>query len=326
LVPVPSAQPRRQAPKANTLSPQETSTASQLRELAPLLSEGVTGALRDHPSDPAAYLSDFLASRSSSAAETVKQRQQGQTVYQLDLEIAALKDQLDAARQERARRRPVAHEAEAARDAAVAAASWAEVRRLKRLTRTIKLKISEPLSVGDWPLPEGVVLVQAPPGFGVVSKLCRQLAADFGIGLIQTQELGRQRNGASADVLATVADALSRQPQAMVLLEGYLAGCDGAASAERLSDCMYHVGHPTALLLLEMEHADELVRRLQEDAAERGERLAPTAAVEIATAWRDELAQLEESARQSMVPALRVRMDGAFNEQMTELLAALSLC
>lgn len=79
-------------------------------------------------------------------------------------------------------------------------------------------------------------------------------------------------------------------------------------------------------MALEIEHADELVRRLQEDAAERGERLAPTAAVEIATAWRDELAQLEESARLSMVPALRVRMDGAFNEQMTELLAALSLC
>ena len=313
------------APSSFTLSTQETSTESQLRELAPLLSEGVTGALRDQPSDPAAYLSDFLASRSSGAAETVKQRQQGQTVYQLDLEISALKDQLDAARQERARRRPVAHEAEAARDAAVAAAAWAEVRRLKRLTRTIKLKISEPLLVGDWPLPEGVVLVQAPPGFGVVSKLCRQLAADFGITLVQAQA-GRHRNGAPADVLATVADALSRQPQATVLLEGYLAGCDGAASAERLSDCTYNVGHPTALLLLEMEHADELVRRLQEDAAERGERLAPTAAVEIATAWRDELAQLEESARQSMVPALRVRMDGVFNEQMTELLAALSLC
>lgn len=242
-------------------STQETSTESQLRELAPLLSEGVTGALRDQPSDPAAYLSDFLASRSSGAAETVKQRQQGQTVYQLDLEISALKDQLDAARQERARRRPVAHEAEAARDAAVAAAAWAEVRRLKRLTRTIKLKISEPLLVGDWPLPEGVVLVQAPPGFGVVSKLCRQLAADFGITLVQAQA-GRHRNGAPADVLATVADALSRQPQATVLLEGYLAGCDGAASAERLSDCTYNVGHPTALLLLEMEHADELVRRL----------------------------------------------------------------
>ena len=41
-----------------------------------------------------------------------------------------------------------------------AAASWSEMRRLKKLVRSMKLKAGVPLDASEWLLPEGVVLVQ----------------------------------------------------------------------------------------------------------------------------------------------------------------------
>ena len=310
---------------ALALSPQENGAAQQLREeLAPVLSEAITLALRDQPADPAAYLADFFGGRSTGAAQMVEQRKLGQEVHTLDDEIASLKEQLDAARQERARRKPTAAEAEAVRDAAVAAASSSEVRRLKRLVRSIKVKLSEPLSASDWPLPEGVLLVQAARGMGA-HVLCRQLATDFGVGHVEASQV-ISRQGSSADVLGTVADVIARHPRDAVLCEGFLDA--RSDPRELLEECLLRVGRPSALLLLHFENASAHVRRLQEAAATAGEALSQSAAEDLAQAWAShELPTLEAAARDQLLPVLRVPLvDGDFNAQMTSLLAALSLC
>lgn len=136
-------------PDALPLSMEEHSAATQLRELAPLLAEGVTCALRDQPADPAGFMAEFIASRDPDSRQVVEQRKIALECAHLDAEAAKLKQQLDAARKHRAARMPSEQETEEEHNALRAAAAWRETCRLKRLIRSIKVKVSEPLSVSD---------------------------------------------------------------------------------------------------------------------------------------------------------------------------------
>lgn len=270
--------------------------------------------MRDQPSDPAAYMAEYLAvANVGGASKVLDQRKFGQECARLDAELGSLKDQLDVARAERARRLPTSSDAEALRSAAVAAASWNEVRRLKRLVRSMKIKISEPLSASDWPISEGVLLVQAGPSMGC-EQLCERLATDFGVGFVD-------RFGSAADPLAVVLDGLKARPEAAVLLHGYLTH---ERAREQIDLLTRRLGMPTALLLLECAphvHA----RKIVDAAAEKGQRVAREVADTTAYDWANrQLPALEAAAREARLPVLRVSADGDFNEQMTSFLVAAS--
>ena len=131
--------------------------------VVPLLGEGVVCAMRDQPNDPAAYLAEFLAAKSGSAemARTLSSRKLAGECARLDAELKALHEQLQTARAEAQRRLPNATLLEAVEQKeSDAAASWSEMRRLKKLVRSMKLKAGVPLDASEWLLPEGVVLVQ----------------------------------------------------------------------------------------------------------------------------------------------------------------------
>ena len=291
--------------------------------VAPVLAEGVTYALRDQPSDPAFYMAEFLAARApdGGAQQVLDQRQLGQECARLDEELAALKEQLDAARAERARRVPSAADTDSSRNASVAAASWNELRRLKRLTRSMKVKMGEPLSASDWPIPEGCILVQGGRG-GLAASLCRQLATDFSIGLIEAAAAEATGVGGGSDPLGSVLAQLRRQPAAAVLLENYLQ--DTPRCVELLEERGRRVGRPTAVLLLQSDVSTHAARLVEQAAAE-GSYLSMAEARASAEDWEVRgLAQIEAAARDACIPALRVAADGDFNAQMTSLLVTIS--
>lgn len=304
--------------QAFPLSLKEQSAARVLREtVAPVLAEGVTCALRDQPSDPAAYMADFVATRATDSAQhLLDQRRLGQECARLDAELATVNDQLKGARAERARRIPTkSDDVDADHNVAAAVAAWSEVRRIKRLVRSMKIKIKEPLGPSDWPIPEGLVLVQGGQGMGT-GALCRQLAHDFGICCVDNTP-GR------IDPLGAVLAHLRDAPTGTVLLEGFLDPARGAPSS-LLTEVLRRVGPPTALLLL---HCDEEshARLVVEEACASGEALSTQAVEAITTDWRSrDLLAVEAAARDGRVPTLRVTVDGDFTERMTALLVAVS--
>ena len=114
-----------------------------LRErIAPVLSEAVVRSLRDQPSDPAGYLAEFVATRSpGNAASLLQQRRLSQEGARLQCELSAITQQLQSTRSvvhQRASVTPAPGTASTS-DGIVAAAGWSEIRRLKRLIRTMKV-------------------------------------------------------------------------------------------------------------------------------------------------------------------------------------------
>lgn len=308
----------------------ENQQAHILREsVAPVLAEGLVCALRDQPADAAAYMAEFLAASGAGTAQAVlDQRKFGQECARLDAELASLTEQLEVARTERARRLPDTSDAHAQREAAVAAASWSELRRLKRLTRSVKVKMSEPLSASDWPIPEGIILVQGANGLDT-GPLCDQLQKDFRVRHVDAilarqngTQPGHGQPGGSVDVLQEVSEALLARPTEAVLLQGYLH--PPHVLRDLLEACSARVGPPTAILLPtcdEKEHA----RRLMEEGAVRRVPMSWEAAGELARDWAiHESAEIEAAARDAMIPVLRVDVSGDFNSQMTALLVAIT--
>ena len=289
----------------------ETAQASSLRSMvAPVLANGVVCAMRDQPSDPAGYMAEYLAAAGAGGAQKVlDQRKFGQECARLDAELESLQEQLAVARSERARRLPDSSDAEAMRNAAVAAAAWSETRRLKRLMRSMKIKIAEPLSASDWPLSEGVLLVQGPTHLQSV-RLCNQLATDFGASSIDAAEDAP---------LDAVLDALRDAPETCVLLNNFLRW---ETAREDLTLVGRRVGTPTAMLLVDCAphiHTQAILKHT----AEAGLAVSREAAEEEAFDWSNQaLPALEAAGRDAGLPVLRVSADGDFNAQMTNFLVA----
>ena len=305
----------------STLNAAEQATATDLRtQIAPLLANGVVCAMRDQPSDPAGYMAEFLAVSGAGGAQAVLDRRKfGQECARLDSELVSLKEQLTIAREERARRLPSSSDAEALRNAAVASASWNEVRRLKRLVRSMKIKISEPLSASDWPISEGVLLVQG--GFGLGGEnLCRQLSADFGVSLVETE--------GNDDPLGNVQECLKERPNSACLLYDYLTP---AKCRDQIDLITRRVGKPTALILVTAtpyHHAARIIdgdEDFRKEKAARSNRLQERAD-HTAYDWANQqLPTLEAGAREASLPVLRASSDSyEFNEQMTSFLVACS--
>ena len=288
------------------LKPEEQAKASELRNtIAPVLANGVVCAMRDQPADPAGYMAEYLAATGAGGAMRVlDQRKFGQECARLDSELESLKEQIDTARAEKARRLPETSDAEALRNAAVASASWSEVRRLKRLVRSMKIKISEPLSASDWPLSEGVLLVQGPPHLES-KRMCEQLSLDFDVTSV---DVGHD------DPLGAVLDALRDSPDQCVLLNGYLTV---QRAREQITLIERRVGQPTALLIVDADPHVHSQRIRQADGGSR------EAADEEAFQWANSsVPALETAAREARLPVLRVAADGDFDERMTNLLVA----
>lgn len=290
------------------LSAGEQAQATKLRQqVAPVLANGVVCAMRDQPADPAAYMAEYLAvSCGGDAARVLDEHKFGQECARLDAELESLQEQIDNARAERARRLPDSADAEALRNAAVASASWSETRRLKRLVRSMKLKLSEPLSPSDWPLAEGVLLVQGPPSLDA-GALCRQLSDDFGVATVDVRD---------DDPLGGVLEALRDQPERCVLLHGYLAPDRARAQIDLVTR---RVGQPTALLLVDCAphvHADRFVEN-------GGAGASRETAEEAAYEWSNhQMPLIESAAREARLPVMRVAADGDRNAAMTNLLVA----
>lgn len=289
----------------------EQAQASLLRSsVAPVLANGVVCAMRDQPADPAGYMAEYLAAAGAGGASAVlDKRKFGQECARLDAELESLNEQLVMARAERARRLPESSDAEALRNAAVSAAAWSETRRLKRLMRSMKIKISEPLSASDWPLSEGVLLVQGPTHLQSV-RLCEQLALDFGVSSVDVSH---------DDPLSAVLEALSSAPENCVLLNNYLSH---ERAREQIALVGRRVGTPTALLLVDCAphvHAERIVMQTREAM----KAVSREAAEEEAFDWANQvLPALEAAAREAGLPVLRVSADGDLNEQMTSFLVA----
>ena len=295
------------------VSGSEQSAANALRnEVAPVLANGVACALRDQPADPAGYMAQYLATAGAGgAAAVLDQRKFSQECARLDVELASLKEQLSVARAERSRRLPTQSDADAQRSLAIAAASWAETRRLKRLARSIKIKIGEPLNASDWPIPEGVLLVQGGKALGSAA-LCAQLATDFGVGHIDATAEGHDGDTA----LGATLGALKAQPTDPVLLHGLL---DAEHCREQLERVGSAVGRPTVLLLLECSE-DQHAQRLVDEGALNGLKVSMETAQLEARQWVSDMLRLEAAAREAHVPVLRVDVSGDFNQQMTAFL------
>jgi hypothetical protein len=292
----------------------EPTTAAYLRDsVAPLLAEALTCALTDQPADPAGYCADFVAAHAPTAGaqRLLTQRALGQECSRLDEELGALQEQLAAARAELARRAPDGADLGAA-DLAAAAAGWHELRRLKRLTRSLKFKMGEPIASRDWAIPEGLLLIHGAAGTHA-RALCRQLARDFELGLVEA--------GDDDVALLAARTNLRARPEGTVLLEGLL---DGGACVEQLAECARVVGRPSALLLLQCEPSRHAARVREEAATLAGAPRSEAELAAIAEASRKELDVIESAAQQASIPVHRVSVDGDFNEQMTALLVSVS--
>jgi hypothetical protein len=297
----------------------ELAMARMLREeVAPSLANGMACALRDQPADPAGYMAEYLVNaHGGGAARVLDQHRMSQECARLDAEIARLREQVDVARAERARRLPLAGGLDAQRDAAAAAASWSETRRLKRLIRSMKVKMGEPLSPSDWPMPEGVILVQGGRSIGS-HRLCEQLSEDFDIGCVDAARydnvgsgIGAARHAASSDALHAVLQALKERPT--VLLHGFLDVAE--RSRELFERFAKRVGTPTAVLLLQCG-SDEHAYRVKES--------DPTVGTDVAHAeagrWASDIVTLEAAASEAHLQVARVDIGGEFDQQMTNLL------
>lgn len=284
--------------------------ARLLREqVAPALAAGLTFSMRDQPSDPSEYLAEYVSAYTEGAHLVLSQHRVSQECAQLDAELLSLKQQVVLTRAERKRRLPNAHDGEAERNATLAAASWSEIRRLKRLVRSMKIKAKQPLGANDWPIPEGLLLAAGGRALGG-ERLCAQLKADFGVGHV---------NGARcSDALGRVLDTLDDRPHGTVLLEGFLSA---SGAREQVHTCIRRAGAPTALLLLqcdELEHA----RRIMLEAAEIGQNITMSRAETEARAWASDAVSLDEAAREAGVPVMRVDVSGEFTAAMTAFLVA----
>lgn len=296
--------------------------AAEVREkIAPTLAHALHCAMRDQPSDVAAYMAEFLAKAGNGGAQRVlDQKMFSQECAKLDAELDSLREQLRVARSERARRVVNPGKEEAQKNAALAAAARSETKRLKRLTRGIKVKMGEPLNASDWPISEGVLLVQGGPGMGGAS-LCEQLKEDFGLSFVDNAPPpGEAEPQGYKDCLGDVLDKMNERPSEPVLVHQYLSA---ARAREQLILCTKRVGPPTAVLLLhcsEVEHA----RKLAIEHAESGEgaALSVEAAQTAAMEWTSDLITLEAAAREAHVPVLRVDVSGSFDQGMTSLLVA----
>lgn len=270
--------------------------------VVPVLSEGVVCAMRDQPPDPAAYLAEFLAAKGAGTevAAALAARKLAGECAKLDAELAAVHEQLDAAQQEAQRRVPGAMVAEAvARDEAAAAAQWQEMRRLKRLMRTMKLKTQETLDASEWLLPEGVLLVQAAPGVPA-EVLCTQLSNDFAAFFHRWEPAGVEQ-------LGPVLGALARAPGSLGLVLGCL---DGLATADevtaRLSMLSMSNVNPAALVLLTGGGP------AADDDAAQNDWTATT------------LPALQAACRAAQLQVIPVACQGDYEEDMSSLLVAVS--
>ena len=321
------------APPPHRLSVDELAVARSLREqAAPVLAEGLVCALRDQPADPAAYMAEFLASAGGAGAQAALEgRKLGQECAKLDAQLAALKDQIEVAHAERARRIPEGQgngsgSGAGQRNAAVAAASWNEIRRLKRLMRNVKLKVGEPLQPSDWPMPEGVLLVQGGRAMGGVA-LCEQLVRDFGLAFVDggsgdgvARAGARAPGGDGGGGEASLDDVLARlraHPGRAVLVHDFLPS---ARARERLDLCTRRVGKPTAVVLLHCHEPEQHATRLVETLG-----VARDDARAEAARWKgDELVALGDAALEARLPLVHVAVDGDFGQQMTQLLVGLT--
>lgn len=293
------------------------------QHVVPVLGEGVVCAMRDQPNDPAAYLAEFLAAKGAGpeVAATLKGRKLAGECARLDSELAALHEQLEAARAEAQRRLPNATLLESLeRDEAKAAASWAEMRRLKKLMRSMKIKTGVPLDASDWLLPEGLILVQASPGVDT-SMLCGTLARDFG-ALAYAWQPGEEKAAAQ---LGGVRAALEGQPGCTLLLQGRLDGLseqDATAAVQSLAE--WTGQKPTALLLL-VEGEPKLA---DPDGASDTDTHPDAKLKETAEARHAWLSfarpRIEAACQAAMLTVLHVTCDGDFDDQMSSLLVAVS--
>uniref|UniRef100_A0A7S4FAM7 Uncharacterized protein n=2 Tax=Chrysotila carterae TaxID=13221 RepID=A0A7S4FAM7_CHRCT len=159
------------------------------RSVAPYLAEGMARMLEDHPKDPARYLSDFLSQATSSSPSTTATTTMapGEDTVALLHEREMLQREMAALDAQLAEARDHAHglhsrTAKLSLDEQQRIADqtcWREIKRYKRLTRSIKVRLAEALDADDFALPEGVVLVVAAPGVDAAC-LCAQFAQDFG--------------------------------------------------------------------------------------------------------------------------------------------------
>ena len=304
---------------APTVPVAEATVAAELRDkIAPTLASAVQSAMHDQPSDVAGYFAQFLASAGAGGAQRVLDaRTFSQECAKLEAELASLKEQLRVARGERARRSVTPSDTEAQRNAALAAAARSETRRLKRLTRSMKIKIGEPLSASDWPISEGVLLVQGGPGMGG-GALCGQLKDDFDVSFVDNTA-PHTGDMASHDCLGNVLERMAERPSEPVLVHQYL---DAARAREQLIMCTKRVGLPTAVLLLHCSEAEH-AKRVAVASVEAGEGgLTSEASMAAAMQWTSDLVTLEAAAREASVPVIRVDVSGGFDQQMSQLLVA----
>ena len=228
--------------------------------------------------------------------------------------LVATAEHLEEARADVLRRVPALAPPTAPLEMHTAAAKWSEIQRLKRLTRNLKNSLELPLSVSDWALPHGALLVQGGPGVPAAG-LCRQLASDFGAAYIEAGS-GKSRIGARG-VAAAWGHVAGREDTCFVLESMEVSEC-----RQVLQEYLALVGRPLTLLLL---LCDEGTMTSRELAIMQADGVAPDIADlrRRATDWLQvQLPALEAAARAANIAVVRVACDGGMEAQMTSLLLA----
>ena len=251
--------------------------------------------------------------------------------------VGGLNEQIAVARIEADNRFPTVARNEAKWDEAVSAGSWNEERRLKRLLRSMKIKIAEPLVPSDYCLPEGLLLACGGPAMGV-TKLCSTLADDFGV----THLVGGPADGPEADGRVPLGAGTGDDPAGacyrelheklgcVVMLQNWLKPATALEQLDSLSSRLelMHT-RPSAVLLFLCDEIT-LAARILAAAKERGEPGTDSAearhrAEARASDWvKSELPAIGAAAREAKLPVIRVYVDGSFEQQMSSLLVAIS--
>ena len=286
--------------------------------VVPMFGEGVVCAMRDQPNDPAAYLAEFLAAKGANAevSHALSRRKLAGECARLDAELKALHEQLQTARAEAQRRSPNATLLEAVEQKRLeAAASWSEMRRLKKLVRSMKIKTGMALDASEWMLPEGVVLVQASPSVDA-ELLCSTLARDFGAAYHRWQQAkdhSEEADQLRARQLADVRGELAT-PGATLLLHGLLDGLDRGQAVAAVQRLTSETRHKPAALLLLVEAEPEI--QSEDEPSEGDASGGRKAAAEAMRLWRAGTAvAIEEACDEAALTArptcVKRRLGGA---------------
>ncbi len=315
------------------LSAKEVRLAAQLRaEVAPVLAEAVVCALRDEPADAPGYLAEFLSAKGAGyAALVTEERKIAQECARLDVELNAVTEQLRAARVEATRRFPAGAAEQQTFQESQSDASWNEFRRLKRLIRSMKGKITEPLTAEDYAIPEGLIVV-CDTRFMGVTRMCSTLRTDFGVTHLLAAADSEPPDAYVPDGTDAGDDPLGKAYRLLtphrredtpptLLLHNWLRAHDARGQLEELSS---RLGKPVAVLLFVCDELT-LADRIETGSRETGKPVSRVEAERQASEWlRSDMPAIEAAARDSKITSLRVDTEGDFGHMMTNLLVACS--